>query len=194
MAFWLLINASTGGFGTYLFGMSERIAKQSGDASRGFKDPSLGWIIGFLFVVSFLGLFSVVPLRKVWLQLLFPSCWRDVAFANFYVCLQIMVIDFKLTYPSGTATAHLINSFHTPQGAKLAKYCPFHFSLYALLSFNFSASFWLHLCWIRKQVRMLGKFFSLSFLWSFFQWFFTGGDNCGFSNFPTFGLKAYQYK
>ncbi|KAK8713342.1 hypothetical protein V6N13_148563 [Hibiscus sabdariffa] len=35
--------------------------------------------------------------------------------------LPIMVIDFKLTYPSGTATAHLINSFHTPQGAKLAK-------------------------------------------------------------------------
>lgn len=35
--------------------------------------------------------------------------------------LQIMIIDFKLIYPSGTATAHLINSFHTPQGAKLAK-------------------------------------------------------------------------
>ncbi|KAL0719298.1 hypothetical protein Bca4012_068622 [Brassica carinata] len=134
--------AFSGGFGTYLFGMSERIAKQSGDVARGVKNPSLGWIIGFLFVVSFLGLFSVVPLRK------------------------IMVIDFKLTYPSGTATAHLINSFHTPQGAKLAK----------------------------KQVRVLGKFFSFSFLWSFFQWFFTGGENCGFSNFPTFGLKAYQYK
>lgn len=34
---------------------------------------------------------------------------------------QIMIVDFKLTYPSGTATAHLINSFHTPEGAKLAK-------------------------------------------------------------------------
>jgi uncharacterized oligopeptide transporter (OPT) family protein len=34
-----------------------------------------------------------------------------------------MIIDYKLIYPSGTATAHLINSFHTPQGAKLAKYC-----------------------------------------------------------------------
>ncbi|KAK1375621.1 hypothetical protein POM88_031814 [Heracleum sosnowskyi] len=32
-----------------------------------------------------------------------------------------MIIDFKLIYPSGTATAHLINSFHTPQGARLAK-------------------------------------------------------------------------
>lgn len=33
----------------------------------------------------------------------------------------MMIIDFKLTYPSGTATAILINSFHTPQGAKVAK-------------------------------------------------------------------------
>ena len=55
---------NSGGFGSYLFGMSEQIAKQSPDTSD-FKNPSLGWIIGFLFVVSFLGLFSVVPLRKV---------------------------------------------------------------------------------------------------------------------------------
>lgn len=41
---------------------------------------------------------------------------------------------------------------------------------------------------------MLGKFFSFSFLWGFFQWFFTAGDNCGFASFPTFGLKAYEYK
>ncbi|KAF7813432.1 putative metal-nicotianamine transporter YSL7 [Senna tora] len=133
--------AFSGGFGSYLFGMSERIANLSSDKSD-FKNPSLGWIIGFLFVVSFLGLFSVVPLRK------------------------IMIIDFKLTYPSGTATAHLINSFHTPQGAKLAK----------------------------KQVRVLGKFFSLSFLWGFFQWFYTSGDDCGFQAFPSLGLKAYKYK
>ncbi|XP_022639888.1 probable metal-nicotianamine transporter YSL7 isoform X2 [Vigna radiata var. radiata] len=119
--------------------MSEEIANQSTDTSD-FKDPSLGWIIAFLFVVSFLGLFSVVPLRK------------------------IMIIDFKLTYPSGTATAHLINSFHTPQGAKLAK----------------------------KQVKMLGKFFSMSFLWGFFQWFYTATDQCGFQAFPSLGLKAYE--
>ncbi|EPS73705.1 hypothetical protein M569_01043 [Genlisea aurea] len=134
--------AFSGGFGSYLFGMSEVIASQSTEANdpKNVKNPNLAWIIGFLFVVSFLGLFSVVPLRK------------------------IMIIDFKLIYPSGTATAHLINSFHTPQGAKLAK----------------------------KQVRTLGKFFSFSFLWGFFQWFFTAGDNCGFVSFPTFGLKAYQ--
>ncbi|XP_028768498.1 probable metal-nicotianamine transporter YSL7 [Neltuma alba] len=133
--------AFSGGFGSYLFGMSERIANQTLDKSD-FKNPSLGWIIGFLFVVSFIGLFSVVPLRK------------------------IMIINFNLTYPSGTATAHLINSFHTPEGVRLAK----------------------------KQVKVLGKFFSLSFLWGFFQWFYTATDQCGFQAFPSLGLKAYQYK
>ncbi|XP_043695241.1 probable metal-nicotianamine transporter YSL7 [Telopea speciosissima] len=134
--------AFSGGFGSYIFGMSQTIANQStsfNDAMN-VKNPQLGWMIGFLFVVSFIGLFSVVPLRK------------------------IMIIDFKLTYPSGTATAYLINSFHTPEGAKLAK----------------------------KQVRTLGKFFSFSFLWGFFQWFFTSGNNCGFDYFPTFGLQAFQ--
>jgi OPT family oligopeptide transporter len=136
--------AFSGGFGSYLFGMSERITRQSTENrdNLDYKNPGLGWMIPFLFVVSFLGLFSVVPLRK------------------------IMIIDFKLTYPSGTATAHLINSFHTPEGAKLAK----------------------------KQVKALGKFFSVSFLWGFFQWFFTAGDDCGFSSFPTFGLEAYKHK
>ncbi|KAG6625117.1 probable metal-nicotianamine transporter YSL7 isoform X1 [Carya illinoinensis] len=132
--------AFSGGFGSYLFGMSERISKQSSD-THDFKNPSLGWSIGFLLVVSFRGLFTVVPFRR------------------------IMIMDFKLTYPSGTATAHLINSFHTPHGAKLAK----------------------------KQVRALGKFFTFSFLWGFFQWFYTAGADCGFSNFPSLGLKAYNY-
>jgi len=36
--------------------------------------------------------------------------------------IQIMIVDYKLTYPSGTATAYLINGFHTPQGAKLARW------------------------------------------------------------------------
>ncbi|KAH9621150.1 hypothetical protein KSS87_010390 [Heliosperma pusillum] len=133
--------AFSGGAASYVLGMSDRIAAQ-GDKEFGLntKNLALGWMIGFMFVVSFLGLFSVVPLRK------------------------IMIIDFKLTYPSGTATALLINSFHTPKGAKLAK----------------------------KQVKELGKFFSFSFLWGFFQWFFTAGESCGFAQFPTFGLKAHK--
>ncbi|RWV88151.1 hypothetical protein GW17_00049784 [Ensete ventricosum] len=57
----------TGGFGKSLFGMSSRIANQATEAndSQNTKDPDLGWMIGFMFVISFLGLFSLVPLRKV---------------------------------------------------------------------------------------------------------------------------------
>ncbi|PAN39188.1 hypothetical protein PAHAL_7G226600 [Panicum hallii] len=134
--------AFSGGFGTYLFGMSETIAKQATEANnpQNIKNPHIGWMIGFLFLASFIGLFALVPLRK------------------------IMIVDYKLTYPSGTATAYLINGFHTPEGAKLAK----------------------------KQVKTLGKFFLFSFLWGFFQWFYTGGDNCGFQSFPTLGLQAYK--
>ncbi|KAG6401101.1 hypothetical protein SASPL_137946 [Salvia splendens] len=136
--------AFSGGFGSYLLAMSQVVARQSTSAKNpeNIKNPSLSWMIGFLFLTSFVGLFCVLPLRK------------------------IMILDFKLIFPSGTATAHLINSFHTPRGAKRAK----------------------------KQVRFLGKFFSFSFLWGFFQWFFAATETCGFSNFPTFGLKAYQNK
>ncbi|KAK3154691.1 hypothetical protein QOZ80_2BG0193970 [Eleusine coracana subsp. coracana] len=134
--------AFSGGFGSYLFGMSEKIAMQATEAkdANNIKEPHLGWMIGFLFLVSFIGLFALVPLRK------------------------IMIVDYKLTYPSGTATAYLINGFHTPEGAKLAK----------------------------KQVKTLGKYFAFSFFWGFFQWFYSGGDDCGFKNFPTLGLEAYN--
>ncbi|KAJ3690168.1 hypothetical protein LUZ61_019332 [Rhynchospora tenuis] len=134
--------AYSGGFASYLLGMSEITANQSTEANTpaDVKNPALGWIIGFLFLVSFLGLFALVALRK------------------------IMIIDYKLIYPSGTATAHLINGFHTPEGSELAK----------------------------KQVKTLGKYFVFSFLWGFFQWFYTAEDSCGFHAFPTLGLKAYD--
>ncbi|KAJ6837114.1 putative metal-nicotianamine transporter YSL6 [Iris pallida] len=136
----------SGGFGSYMLSMDQRTYEligvdYPGNRAEDVKNPSLGWMIGFMFVVSFLGLFSLVALRKV------------------------MVIDYQLTYPSGTATALLINSFHTNSGADLA----------------------------RKQVHSLGKYLSISFLWSCFKWFFSGvGDSCGFDNFPTLGLAAFK--
>ncbi|ONK77832.1 uncharacterized protein A4U43_C02F11190 [Asparagus officinalis] len=138
--------AFSGGFGSYMLSMDQKTyeligADYPGNRAEDIKNPSLGWMISFTFVVSFLGLFSLVALRKV------------------------MVIDYKLTYPSGTATALLINSFHTNTGAELA----------------------------RKQVRSLGKYLSISFCWSCFKWFFSGvGDSCGFDNFPTLGLVAFK--
>ena len=56
---------------------------------------ALLWMIGFMFVVSFLRLFSLVPLQEV------------------------MIMDYKLTFSSGTATAMLINSFHTKSRANI---------------------------------------------------------------------------
>ncbi|KAL6903470.1 hypothetical protein ACP4OV_004283 [Aristida adscensionis] len=135
--------AFSGGFGSYLLAMSENIAATATEANdaQNIKNPHLGWIIGFLFLVSFIGLFGLVALRK------------------------IMIIDYKLSYPSGTATAYLINGFHTPHGAKLAG----------------------------KQVKKLGIFFVLSFVWGFFQWFYTANtEECGFQKFPSLGLQAYQ--
>ncbi|KAF0924974.1 hypothetical protein E2562_015038 [Oryza meyeriana var. granulata] len=138
--------AFSGGFGSYMLAMDQKTYELIGTDYPGnravdVKNPSLGWMIGFMFVVSFLGLFSLVTLRKV------------------------MVIDYKLTYPSGTATAMLINSFHTTSGAELAE----------------------------KQVSCLGKYLSISFLWNCFKWFFSGvGDSCGFDNFPSLGLAAFK--
>ncbi|XP_068329913.1 metal-nicotianamine transporter YSL3-like [Pyrus communis] len=91
-----------GGFGSYLLGLSRYIYEQVGVDTVGntpgsTKEPELGWMTGFLFVTSFVGLLALVPLRK------------------------IMIIDYKLPYPSGTATAVLINGFHTSKGDKMAK-------------------------------------------------------------------------
>ncbi|CAN1255132.1 Probable metal-nicotianamine transporter YSL7 [Linum perenne] len=136
--------AFSSGTASYMLGMSPYIAGQEdeGNSSVNEKSLSIGWMIGFLFAVSFVGLFSIVPLRKQ------------------------MILKYKLTYPSGTATAFLINSFHTPKGAALAK----------------------------NQVTVLFKAFGGSFIWAFFQWFFAAGDDCGFVSFPTFGLQAYKQK
>ncbi|CAE6203208.1 unnamed protein product [Arabidopsis arenosa] len=138
--------AYSGGFGSYLIAMDDRTYKLIGSDYPGNNpedviNPGLWWMTGFLLVVSFLGLFSLVPLRKV------------------------MILDYKLTYPSGTATAMLINSFHNNTGAELAG----------------------------NQVKCLGKYLSLSLFWSCFKWFFSGfGDACGFDHFPTLGLTLFK--
>ncbi|KAL6228088.1 hypothetical protein ACLB2K_002042 [Fragaria x ananassa] len=136
--------AFSSGMGSYLLGMSPLVAAQAdaGNTLINIKKLAIPWMTGYLFLVSFVGLFSIIALRKM------------------------MIIDRKLTYPSGTATAHLINSFHTRKGAKVAA----------------------------RQVSFLFMFGGGSFLWSFFQWFFNAEDDCGFANFPTFGLKAYKQR
>ncbi|XP_027770809.1 probable metal-nicotianamine transporter YSL7 isoform X2 [Solanum pennellii] len=92
--------AFSSGTASYMLGMSPYIASQAdaGNTPNNTKKLSITWILPYLFVVSFAGLFSIVALRKM------------------------MIMKYKLTYPSGTATAYLINCFHTPKGAKLANF------------------------------------------------------------------------
>ena len=56
-----------GGTASYILGMSPHIAAQAdgGNTPINTKALSLGWMYGFIFVVSFVGLFCIVPLRKV---------------------------------------------------------------------------------------------------------------------------------
>lgn len=73
------IKSTTGGFGSYLIAMDERTyelvgADYPGNRAEDIKNPGLGWMIGFLFVVSFLGLFSLVPLRKVTASFISIKC------------------------------------------------------------------------------------------------------------------------
>lgn len=133
-----------GGFGSYLLGLNKTTyelagVNTTGNSPTSYKELQIGWMTGYLFIVCFVGLFVLIPLRKV------------------------LIIDYKLVFPTGMATAVLINGFHT-RGDQMA----------------------------RKQVRGFLKYFSMSFLWGFFQWFYTAKENCGFNQFPTFGLQAWR--
>ncbi|KHG22766.1 putative metal-nicotianamine transporter YSL6 -like protein [Gossypium arboreum] len=157
--------AFSGGFGSYMIAMDERTYKligadYPGNRAEDIKNPGLGWMTGFLFVVSFLGLFSLTPLRKV------------------------MVLDYKLTYPSGTATAMLINSFHTHSGAELAGFY-----------FDFSPTYvgcGLICPHIVNCSVLLGAIISWGFLWPFISahagdWYPSGLESNNFK-----GLYGYK--
>jgi len=70
-----------GGFGSYLLGLNRKTYEQAGVDTEGntpgsTKEPGIGWMTGFLFVSSFVGLLALVPLRKVICFLQF-SWWID---------------------------------------------------------------------------------------------------------------------
>jgi hypothetical protein len=77
----------TGGFGSYLIALDEKTYKligtdYPGNRAEDVKNPGLGWMIGFLFVVSFLGLFSLTPLRKVALNIVLFEIFEEYAAAS----------------------------------------------------------------------------------------------------------------
>ncbi|KAJ1256323.1 hypothetical protein BS78_K046900 [Paspalum vaginatum] len=132
-----------GGFTSFLPAMSETVARSAGGptgAGNNVYALRTGKLMAFSFLTGFTSLFITLPLTKV------------------------MILDYKLLFPSGSAIARLVNSFHTPKGAAAAK----------------------------LQVAALLRSLCGSFGWAVFQWFYTGGDGCGFQAFPLFGLDAYR--
>ncbi|KAL6893613.1 hypothetical protein ACP4OV_007711 [Aristida adscensionis] len=135
--------AYNGGFGSYVLAMSKNAAEGGiGSSGKNIEEPHVGRLVAFLFLTCFAGMFAIMPFRNN------------------------LIIKHQLTFPTGTATAQVINTIHTPQGARQA-------------------------C---KQVSVLFKTFGGTITWSLFQWLFTGGGGgvCGFQHFPTFGLTAYH--
>ncbi|XBI85029.1 hypothetical protein VPH35_093231 [Triticum aestivum] len=134
-----------GGFANYIVGMTSGVAKSLGENPdpRDIVDhiPTGRWML-FLFLIGMVGVTASVPLN------------------------QVMIVEYMLLFPRGTVQAHLVNSFHTPQGAHVAK----------------------------LQVATIFKIFLGSFSWTIFSWLYTAGNDCGFSNFPLFGLELYKHR
>lgn len=88
-----------------MLGMSPLVAGQAEGANtpNNVKQLSLGWMIGFLFAVSFLGLFSIVPLRKVRKYTLNKS--------QFWFSLIKFLITINFDIIIASLTSHL---FSTP--------------------------------------------------------------------------------
>lgn len=65
-----MIDWNSGGFGSYLLGLNRKTYEAAGvdtdgNSPNSTKEPGIGWMTGFLFVSSFVGLLALVPLRKV---------------------------------------------------------------------------------------------------------------------------------
>jgi uncharacterized oligopeptide transporter (OPT) family protein len=60
-------------------------------------EPELSRVVPYMFCIGLIGIFTLVLLRKRF------------------------IIDYRLQFPSGTATGVLISSFHTPKGEAAAR-------------------------------------------------------------------------
>lgn len=63
----LYANKLSGGFGSFMLAMSPREATETkaGPDEINVSSPNLGKLIAFYFLISFVGLFAIVPMRKV---------------------------------------------------------------------------------------------------------------------------------
>lgn len=91
----IIVSVHAGGFGSYMLAMDQNTyeligADYPGNRAVDVKNPSLSWMIGFMFVVSFLGLFSLVALRKVPIHILKACiCYVYVIMLHFSFWFQM---------------------------------------------------------------------------------------------------------
>uniref|UniRef100_A0A0E0HBH6 Uncharacterized protein n=1 Tax=Oryza nivara TaxID=4536 RepID=A0A0E0HBH6_ORYNI len=148
--------ALTSGFATNIIGMTSTVARSLADDPdpRDIMDhvPIGKWIV-YLFLVGMTGVLINVPFN------------------------QVMIIDYKLLFPTGTVIAQLINSFHTPEGAywfyTAGDDCGFqHFPTFGLglykhrFYFDFSATY-IGLGMICPHIVNFGLFFGAIISWGF---------------------------
>ncbi|KAK9115584.1 hypothetical protein Sjap_014531 [Stephania japonica] len=101
-----------GGYASYILGMTKKVAAQAdaGNTPINTKTLNLGWMIGFVLVVSFVGLFSILPLRRWFFTAAdgcgfasFPTFGLQAFKYNFY-------FDFSSTYVGvGMICPYIIN-------------------------------------------------------------------------------------
>ncbi|KAK4367353.1 hypothetical protein RND71_011145 [Anisodus tanguticus] len=107
--------AFSGGFGSYLLAMDEKTYNligpdYPGNRAEDVKNPGLLWMMGFIFVVSFLGLFSLVPLRKVLSDS--DHLWEQVGRLGKYLSISFCWSCFKWFF-SGIGDACGFDNFPT---------------------------------------------------------------------------------
>ncbi|VAH50101.1 unnamed protein product [Triticum turgidum subsp. durum] len=83
-----------GGFGSFLLGLDKKTYELSGVNTPGnvpgsYKDPGIGWMMGFLLAISFVGLLTLLPLRKAFL------CIALLIGDGFYNFLKVILVTLK---------------------------------------------------------------------------------------------------
>lgn len=114
--------AFNGGFATYVIAMDqqsyENVGGIDGNRPQDVVNPELGRLIAYMFCISLLGIFMLVPLRRQF------------------------ILKYELPYPSGTATGLMINSFFTKSGSDAARRQLLSMGKWFAFSFIFSGWKW----------------------------------------------------
>lgn len=102
----LNLSVFLGGFGSYLLGLNKKTYELAGVSSQGnspesFKEPGIGWMTGYLFLACFVGLFVLIPLRKVNSQFnstKFCSISRDRLHKSSFT-IQYILLNHNQSFP-----------------------------------------------------------------------------------------------